>query len=58
MLDEGWLLDGWEEPEDSGRRRRPRRYYQLTEDGQRELGGLLQEARRDARFRSLVGRLA
>ena len=58
MLDEGWLADGWEDPAQLGGKRPPRRYYELTDEGKVELGALLQEARSDARFRSLVGRLA
>jgi PadR family transcriptional regulator len=52
MLDEGWLTDGWEEPGTTGGRP-PRRYYELTEDGKRELGALLTHARTDARFRDM-----
>jgi PadR family transcriptional regulator PadR len=58
MLDEGWLADGPEDPAQLGGKRPPRRYYELTDEGKVELGALLQEARSDARFRSLVGRLA
>jgi PadR family transcriptional regulator, regulatory protein PadR len=58
MLDEGWLEDGWEDPAQLSGKRPPRRYYQLTDEGRTELGALLQEARSDARFRALVGRLA
>ena len=36
----------------------PRRYYELTDQGRLELGAVLQEARSDARFRSLIGRFA
>lgn len=53
LLDDGWLSDGWEDPATiSGRP--PRRYYELTELGLRELGALLAEARHDARFRQIV----
>jgi PadR family transcriptional regulator PadR len=58
MLDEGWLEDGWEDPAQLGGKRPPRRYYELTDEGKVALGALLQEARSDARFRSLVGRFA
>jgi PadR family transcriptional regulator PadR len=55
MLDEGWLSDGWEEQARAGRAKRPpRRYYELTDAGKIELGALIAEARRDARFRTLV----
>jgi len=52
MLDEGWLTDGWEEPGTTGGRP-PRRYYELTDSGKRELGALLAHARTDARFRDM-----
>jgi PadR family transcriptional regulator len=53
MLDEGWLADGWEEQPQAGRAKRPpRRYYELTDAGRIELGAVIAEARRDARFRS------
>jgi PadR family transcriptional regulator PadR len=58
MLDEGWLEDGWEDPAQLGGKRPPRRYYELTDQGRRELGAVLQAAQNDARFRSLVGRFA
>jgi PadR family transcriptional regulator, regulatory protein PadR len=58
MLDEEWLEDGWEDPAQLGGKRPPRRYYELTDEGKIALGGVLQEARSDARFGSLVGRLA
>lgn len=53
MLDEGWVADGWEDPATAqGKRRPPRRYYELTEAGQRELGAILQAAKSDSRFAS------
>lgn len=58
MLDEGWLEDGWEDPAQLSGKRPPRRYYELTDKGRIELGALLQEARGDARFLSLLGRFA
>jgi PadR family transcriptional regulator, regulatory protein PadR len=58
MLDQGWLEDGWEDPAQLSGKRPPRRYYELTDQGRIELGALLQQARSDARFRSLVGRFA
>jgi len=39
MLAEGWLTDGWEDLNEV-RGRPPRRYYELTERGRRELGAL------------------
>lgn len=58
MFDEGWLEDGWEDPGQLKGKRPPRRYYELTAEGRLALGALLQEAKSDARFRSLVGRFA
>ena len=41
MFDEEWLSDGWEDAPETGRRKRPpRRYYEITELGLRELGAL------------------
>ncbi len=57
MLDKGWLQDGWEDSRQLGGKRPPRRYYELTDEGRSALGGVLQEARSDARFGSLVTRL-
>jgi PadR family transcriptional regulator PadR len=48
MLAEGWLTDGWEEQPDL--RRPPRRFYELTDAGARELGALLARAQTDRRF--------
>jgi PadR family transcriptional regulator len=57
FLDEGLVQDGWEDPATiSGRP--PRRYYELTDKGRMVLGGVLQEARNDARFTSLGWRFA
>jgi PadR family transcriptional regulator, regulatory protein PadR len=58
MLDEGWLTDGWEDPTTIQDRRPPRRYYELTDQGRRALGAILQEARSDARFADLRWRFA
>ena len=53
LLAERWVTDGWEDPAVvSGRP--PRRYYELTESGQRELGALLAGAEHEARFRQIV----
>lgn len=53
LLDECWLLDGWEDPATTGGRP-PRRYYQLTELGHRELRALLASAGNEARFQDIV----
>lgn len=58
MLNEGWVADGWEDQSEIQDKRPPRRYYELTDKGRAELGALLAEARRDARFRSMVERFA
>jgi PadR family transcriptional regulator PadR len=58
MLDEGWLTDGWENQAQITDKRPARRYYELTNEGRIELGALLNEARNDARFGSLIARLA
>lgn len=58
MLEEGWLADGWEAGADTGGKRPPRRYYRVTDSGQRELGAVLRSAEDDARFRALNVRLA
>ena len=58
MLDEGWLVDGWEEMTKEGRRRPPRRYYEITDEGRRQMGAVLAEARHDPRFQALSPRLA
>lgn len=58
MLDEGWVQDGWEDPATIRDKRPPRRYYELTDKGRKELGAVLQQAHRDARFISPVGRFA
>ena len=58
MLDEGWVRDGWEEQGEARAKRPQRRYYELTDEGKAALGALLNEARTEARFRSLVKRFA
>jgi PadR family transcriptional regulator PadR len=54
MLDDELLTDGWEEQG----KKPPRRYYELTPEGIERLGGLLEEARKDVRFRALTQRMA
>ena len=58
MLDEGWVEDGWEDPTTLREKRPPRRYYELTDEGRLALGGVLQQARTEARFTGLIGRFA
>ena len=56
MLAEGWLSDGWEELNESDRKRPPRRYYELTDLGRSNLGALLRQASQETRFRAALGR--
>ncbi len=56
MLAEGWLSDGWEDSAETNGQRPVRRYYELTDKGRRELGGLVDDARTDPRFVSVLGR--
>lgn len=58
MLTEGWLADGWEAEAETGGKRPARRYYQVTDDGFRELGAVLRRAEDDARFSGLNVRFA
>ncbi len=58
MLDEGWVTDGWEDTTTLREKRPPRRYYELTDDGRLALGGVLQQARTEARFADLRWRFA
>jgi PadR family transcriptional regulator PadR len=51
MLREEWLEDGWEDADPSKKKKRPpRRYYTLTNQGRIELGAIVQEAKTDRRF--------
>jgi PadR family transcriptional regulator PadR len=52
MLTDGWLSDGWEESA-AGKKRPPRRYYEITEQGRAALAALLLQASRDPRFARL-----
>lgn len=54
---EGWLDDGWEDPE-TIRGRPPRRYYELTDEGRIALGGLAEQARREESVTARRGRFA
>lgn len=57
MLEEGWLIDGWEDPDTITAKRPPRRYYTVTDEGRLQLGGVLQSAKSDSRFRAMNWRL-
>ncbi|WP_083896522.1 PadR family transcriptional regulator [Microbacterium sp. B19] len=59
MMAEGWLEDGWEDIDPAAARRPPRRYYEITPDGLRELGAVVRRADlEEARGRSRAGRAA
>ncbi len=58
MLDEGWLTDGWEDPTPTHGKRPPRRYYELTDEGRHAMGGLIEDARTEARFAPVFGQWA
>jgi len=45
MLDDGLLVDGWEDPATIQDRRPPRRYYQLTAAGRTKLAEFLEGAK-------------
>jgi PadR family transcriptional regulator PadR len=53
MLEAGWLTDGWEDPAAIQEKRPPRRYYELTKEGRRQLGALVVKAQTDRRFANL-----
>jgi PadR family transcriptional regulator PadR len=55
MLDEGWVVDGWEEAAKGTRKRPPRRYYELTPDGRAAISTLLSEMRSELRFDNRLG---
>ena len=57
MLAQGWLTDGWEDATETSRRRPPRRYYELTGEGEARVRAILDEAAKDARFAAPVGRI-
>ena len=57
MLDEEWLIDGWQDASDTNGRP-PRRYYLVTPEGMSRMGTILRDARSDSRFRSLSEGLA
>lgn len=44
MLQEGLLVDGWEDIDPAQAKRPPRRYYELTEDGLIKLGAIVRGA--------------
>jgi PadR family transcriptional regulator, regulatory protein PadR len=44
MLEEGWVTDGWEDRAQIAEKRPPRRYYELTDLGRRELAAAVRTA--------------
>lgn len=52
MLQDAWIEDAWEEHAE-GRKRPPRRYYRLTNEGRTQLGAAVQRAGREQRFAGL-----
>jgi PadR family transcriptional regulator PadR len=53
LLEDGWLVDDWEEQWEGRKKRPPRRYYELTNLGRRELGALATDAATDPRLGGL-----
>jgi PadR family transcriptional regulator PadR len=49
MMAEGWLEDHWEEHA-TGKKRPPRRYYTVTDEGRTNLGGVVRRAESEQRF--------
>ena len=47
MRSDGWVTADWDIDEETGR---PRRYYELTDIGRRELGAVAARAKSDRRF--------
>ena len=52
MLSEGWLEDDWESQSEA-KKRPPRRYYRLTDEGRTNLGAVMRRAQREPRFAPL-----
>lgn len=49
MMAAGWLDDHWEDHAE-GKKRPPRRYYTLTDDGRTNLGAICARAKSEQRF--------
>jgi PadR family transcriptional regulator PadR len=55
LLDDGWVVDGWEDQAEAAQAKRPpRRYYELTASGRAGLGALVSKVRSDRRFCKLA----
>ena len=57
MLANGWLEDHWES-QDEAKKRPPRRYYIVTDEGRFELGAVVKRAAAEPRFASMKVRPA
>lgn len=57
MMSEGWLEDHWEEHAE-GKKRPPRRYYQLTDEGRIGLGAVAKRIEQEERFAAMRVRFA
>ncbi len=57
MMGQGWLEDHWESQKEV-RKRPPRRYYTLTDEGRTNLGAVVRRAEREPRFASIQVRPA
>jgi PadR family transcriptional regulator PadR len=56
LLEAGLLTDGWEEQHETHGKRPPRRYYELTGEGQEAFSAILREAAEEPRFAKPIGR--
>lgn len=54
MLAANWVDSWWEDAGELEENRSPRRYYRLTPDGRGQLAALIDEARDDPRFSTLI----
>ena len=56
LEDDGYITSVWEEPgqKNSGKRSMPRKYYQITESGQNELGHLISDLKNITKAVSLI----
>lgn len=52
MMGEGWLEDHWES-QDEPKKRPPRRYYTVTDQGRSELGAVVRRAESEPRFAAM-----
>jgi PadR family transcriptional regulator PadR len=58
MLECGWLVDGWEDQAETEGKRPPRRYYELTPEGENAMRAILAEAATDPRFATPIGQVS